>query len=63
MKLKGLNVQKFFEWLSKSPERVSESKIGTNIKLDPIDDWADDEWNITVTKISDGGELISWGME
>lgn len=35
LRLKGLN----FEWLSKSIQAVSQSKVGDEVKLPPIDDW------------------------
>ncbi|MDE6834389.1 MAG: VWA domain-containing protein [Ruminococcus sp.] len=41
--LKGLNFQAFFEWLSKSVSRTSQSGVGEKIKLDidGIKDWAE----------------------
>lgn len=42
LKLKGLNFEGFFEWLSKSIQTVSQSTVGDEVKLDTsnIDDWA-----------------------
>ncbi|MEI0538609.1 vWA domain-containing protein [Brachyspira pulli] len=42
LRLKGLNFEGFFEWLSKSIQAVSQSTVGDQIKLDTssIDDWA-----------------------
>ena len=42
LRLKGLNFEGFFEWLSKSIQAVSQSTVGDEIKLDTssIDDWA-----------------------
>lgn len=42
LRLKGLNFEGFFEWLSKSIQVVSQSTVGDEIKLDTsgIDDWA-----------------------
>ena len=42
LKLKGLNFEGFFEWLSKSIQAVSQSTVGDEVKLDTssIDDWA-----------------------
>lgn len=43
LKLKGLHFQEFFEWLSKSVSRVSQSQVGEAVKLDldGIKGWAD----------------------
>ena len=42
LRLKGLNFEGFFEWLSKSIQAVSQSTVGDEVKLDTssIDDWA-----------------------
>lgn len=42
LKLKGLNFKEFFEWLSKSVSKVSESTPGDKVELDidAIDNWA-----------------------
>ena len=41
LRLKGLNFEGFFEWLSKSIQAVSQSTVGDEVKLDTstIDDW------------------------
>lgn len=38
--LKGLNFKEFFQWLSDSMVMVSQSKIGEQISLPPLDGWA-----------------------
>lgn len=45
VKLKGLDFKKFFEWLSQSAHNISVSKLGENVKLPPIDNWAE-PWGI-----------------
>lgn len=42
LRLKGLNFEGFFEWLSKSIQAVSQSTVGDEVKLDTstIDQWA-----------------------
>ena len=42
LKLKGLNFQEFFEWLSQSVSRVSQSTPGDKVELDieGIKGWA-----------------------
>ena len=40
LRLKGLNFEGFFEWLSKSIQAVSQSTVGDEVKLPPpADDW------------------------
>lgn len=39
LRLKGLNFEGFFEWLSKSIQAVSQSRVGDEVKLPPVDDW------------------------
>lgn len=43
LRLKGLNFAQFFEWLSKSVVRVSQSRPGENLKLDTagVKGWAE----------------------
>ena len=43
LRLKGANFKEFFEWLSKSVEKTSQSMPGDKIKLDTegIKGWAD----------------------
>ena len=41
VKLKGLNFQKFFEWLSQSMSEVSEHEIGAPVRLPSPEGWAE----------------------
>lgn len=40
VKLKGLNFQEMFRWLSDSMGRTSSTKVGENVALPPTDSWA-----------------------
>ena len=39
LRLKGLQFAEFFQWLSKSVVRVSESQPGEQVQLDPVSGW------------------------
>ena len=39
LRLKGLQFAEFFQWLSKSVVRVSESQPGDQVQLDPVSGW------------------------
>lgn len=39
LRLKGLQFVEFFQWLSKSVVRVSESQPGDHVQLDPVSGW------------------------
>ena len=39
LRLKGLQFAEFFQWLSKSVVRVSESRPGEHVPLDPVSGW------------------------
>ena len=41
LKLQGLKFNKFFEWLSKSVSKTSQSLPGEAINLDPVSGWAE----------------------
>jgi len=41
LKLKGMNFKEFFQWLSQSVSRTSQSIPGEKIPLDPIEGWAE----------------------
>lgn len=41
LRLNETNFKKFFEWLSKSVERTSQSMPGDKVKLPPVGDWAE----------------------
>ena len=41
LRLKGMNFRDFFEWLSRSVERTSQSMPGSKVKLDDVSSWGE----------------------